>query len=140
MRDGFVGVQIRHNNFRYKIVVCHGGTMALSIKIREAGTVTIMDLAGRLWVLEQPLRQKVADLIEQGKRRVVLNLAEVNYIDSSGLGQMISIWSSIRSRNGHIVVLHPNQRIRRLLDITKLDTVFDIFGEEGEAVKAVQAD
>jgi len=112
--------------------------MALSMILRESGNVVIVDLAGRLWVLERALRQRFNELLDQGRLQFVLNLAGLNYMDSSGLGQLVSIWTSVRNRGGHIVLLRPNERILRLLDITKLNTVFEIFQDEKQALKAVQ--
>ena len=112
--------------------------MALSINLRESGGVAILDLAGRLWVLERPLRDKVNEFLEQGRRHFVLNLAGLNYMDSSGLGQLVSILTSIRNNGGHIVILQPNERIQHLFAITRLNTVFGIFMDEGEAVQAAQ--
>jgi anti-sigma B factor antagonist len=110
--------------------------MALSIDLRESGNVIIVDMSGRLWVLEPPLRQRMFGLVEQGRRSFVLNLARLNYIDSSGLGQLISIWTTIRSKDGHIVLLNPNVRVQRLFEITKLNSVFEIFFNEDEALRA----
>jgi len=112
--------------------------MALTVTLRDSEKTVIVDLVGRLWVLELPLRQTIAELLEQGRRYFVLNLAGVNYMDSSGLGQMVSIWSSTRNRGGHVVLLRPNERILHLLDITKLNTVFEIFHDERQAVQAAQ--
>ena len=109
--------------------------MPLVIKQRILSDVVIVDLTGRLWILDLPLRDLMNSLLSDGKRRFVLNLAAVDYIDSSGLGQLISIWSSIRNKNGHMTLLNPSKRVQRLFEITRLDTVFDIFEEEPEAVE-----
>lgn len=112
--------------------------MALSINLRKSEKLVIIDMAGRLWVLEKGLRQQVNELLEQNTRFFVLNFTDLNYIDSSGLGQMVAMWSSIRNRNGQIVLLNPNERIRRLLEITKLDSVFEIYYNEDQAINAVR--
>ena len=111
--------------------------MPLVIKQRILSDVVIVDLTGRLWILDLPLRDLMNSLLSDGKRRFVLNLAAVDYIDSSGLGQLISIWSSIRNKNGHMTLLNPSKRVQRLFEITRLDTVFDIFEQEPEAVEKV---
>jgi anti-sigma B factor antagonist len=88
-----------------------------------------------LWILDLPLRDLVSGLLGEGKLALVLNIAGVDYIDSSGLGQLVSIWSSVRNRGGHMTVLKPTQRVQRLFEITRLNTIFEILKNEGEAVK-----
>jgi anti-sigma B factor antagonist len=109
--------------------------MPLVIQQRNVPDVVILDLAGRLWILDLPLRDRMNALISEGKRNFVLNLTNVEYIDSSGLGQLITIWTSIRSRGGEMTVLNPTKRVQRLFDITRLDTVFQIFDKEDLAVE-----
>jgi anti-sigma B factor antagonist len=114
--------------------------MPLTITQRVAADVMILDLTGRLWILDLPLRDLMNGLLAEDRRYFVLNLAEVDYIDSSGLGQLISIWTSIRNRNGYMTVLKPNKRIQRLFDITRLNTIFDILEDEPAAIqKALKA-
>ena len=112
--------------------------MPLTIKKRSASDVTILDLTGRLWILDLPLRDLMNGLLGENHRHFVLNLRGVDYIDSSGLGQMISIWTSIRNKGGHMTVLSPTRRVDRLLDITRLNTVFEIFADENEAIQKAQ--
>src|SRR5262245_51990369 len=104
--------------------------MPLTIQQRTVSGVVVLDLTGRLWILDLPLRDRMNALINEGKRNFVLNLAKVEYIDSSGLGQLITIWTSIRNRGGQMTVLGPTKRVQRLFDITRLDTVFRIFDKE----------
>jgi anti-sigma B factor antagonist len=104
--------------------------MPLSIKTRIASGVVIVDMSGRLCFLEVALRDRVNELLEAGHREFVLNLADVPYIDSFGLGQLIAIWTSIRSKSGQMTLLRPTDRVRRLFQITKLDSVFHLSGEE----------
>src|SRR5438552_2342310 len=112
--------------------------MPLVIQQRLAGDVVILDLNGRLWILDLPLRDLLNDLLTEGKRCFVLNLTGVNYIDSSGLGQLITIWTSIRNRDGHMTILNPTKRVQRLLEITRLDAVFKILENENEAIQSVR--
>jgi anti-sigma B factor antagonist len=100
--------------------------------------VVILDLIGRLWILDLPLRDKMNSLLGGGHRHFVLNLSGVNYIDSSGLGQLISIWTSIRNKNGFLTLLGPSKRVQRLFEITRLNTVFAIFDQEDDAVRHVR--
>ena len=77
-------------------------------------------------------------LLSEGNQQFVLNLTGVDYIDSSGLGQLISIWTSIRNKNGHMTILNPAKRVERLFEITRLNTVFEILQNEDEAVQKAQ--
>src|SRR5207244_13037480 len=106
-----------------------------SIRQRNVSEVVVLDLNGGLWNFDILLRDLMNCLLGQGKRHFVLNLACVEYIDSSGLGQLISIWTSIRNKTGHMTILNPTQRVQRLLEITRLDTVFEIFQSENDAVQ-----
>ncbi len=112
--------------------------MTLLIRTRIAGDTVVLDLSGRLWVLDLPLRDQVHALLAQGCRFFILNIEEVNYIDSSGLGQLVSIWTSVRTQGGNVVLLRPTERVRRLLFITKLQMVFDVFLEEEKAALGVR--
>jgi anti-sigma B factor antagonist len=109
--------------------------MPLTISQRSASEVVILDLAGRLWILDLPLRDLMNGLISSGNRRFVLNLAGVDYIDSSGLGQLISIWTSIRNRGGQMTLLNPGKRVARLFEITRLNDVFEIVDNENDAIQ-----
>lgn len=113
--------------------------MSLTINQRSDSEVVILDLAGRLWILDLPLRDLINGLLTQGKQHFVLNLEGVSYIDSSGLGQLIAIWTSIRNRKGHMTVLNPTKRVQRLFEITRLTTVFEILQNEAEAVKIARS-
>jgi anti-sigma B factor antagonist len=114
--------------------------MSLIITIRRTGDVAILDLAGRLWVQDQPLRDQARELLEDGCKFLILNLEKVDYIDSSGLGQLVSIWTSVRSHHGNINLLSPTERVRRLLRTTALYIVFDVFDDEQRALAAVRRD
>jgi anti-sigma B factor antagonist len=109
--------------------------MALIVKQRNVSEIVVLDLVGRLWVLDLPLRDLVNGILIKGRHNFVLNLAGVDYIDSSGLGQLISIWTSIRSRAGHMTILNPSKRVQRLFDITRLKAVFEICEREPDAVQ-----
>ncbi|HEY2384014.1 MAG TPA: STAS domain-containing protein [Terriglobia bacterium] len=109
--------------------------MPLKIVQRSAEDVVILDLAGRLWILDLPLRDLTGSLLLDGKKYFVVNLAGVDYVDSSGLGQLVSMWTSIRNKGGHLAILSPTKRVEKLLEITRLDTVFTIVHAEDEAVR-----
>jgi len=108
--------------------------MPLLIRQRNVAEVVVLDLSGRLWILDLPLRDLMNRLLNEGHRKFVLNLTDVEYIDSSGLGQLITIWTSIRNRGGQMTVYNPTKRVQRLFDITRLDTVFRICEKESEAI------
>jgi len=109
--------------------------MTLMIKQRAVSEVVVLDLTGRLWILDLPLRDLMNGLLADGKRHFVVNLAGVDYMDSSGLGQLVSIWTSIRNKNGYLTLLNPSKRVRRLFEITRLHTVFEVFEQEPAAVE-----
>jgi anti-sigma B factor antagonist len=109
--------------------------MPLQIVQRGTADVVILDLTGRLWILDLPLRELVNGLLANGKRYFVLNIAGVDYIDSSGLGQMVTIWTSVRGKSGHLTVLRPTKRVQRLFEITHLNSIFEILENEDDAVR-----
>lgn len=112
--------------------------MSLAITSRIVSGVVIVDLSGRLCFLEVALSEHINELLEEGHREFVVNLADVPYIDSFGLGQLISVWTLIRDGGGHLILLRPTDRIQRLFEITKLDSVFHISLEEAQAVTSAQ--
>jgi len=105
------------------------------IQQRRISEVVILDLTGRLWILDLPLRDLMIGLLADGNHHFVLNLGAVEYIDSSGLGQLITIWSSVRNKGGHMTVLNPTKRVERLFEITRLNKVFEILQNEPEAIE-----
>ena len=111
--------------------------MDLTVTTRMVSDVVIVDLAGRLWVLDLSLRDVIKKLLDGGARHFVLNFSNLSYMDSSGLGQMLSIWTSIKNKGGHMTVLRPSERIMKLFEITRLCTVFEIFDNETAAVAMV---
>ena len=113
--------------------------MSLSIEIRQIDRVVVLELAGRVSVLEQGLRQIAWNLMERGERYFIINLADVSYLDNSGLGQLCWIYTVVRNRGGDMALLMPTSRIKKLLNITKLDTVFRCFEFETDAVVALLA-
>ena len=114
--------------------------MSLSIKTRKEDGVTILDLSGRLTIGEPVLllRDGVRGCIEDGDLRFVLNLAEVSYIDSSGLGELVSIYTTVRNREGDVKLLKLSAKAKDLLQMTKLLTVFDTFDEEADALASLK--
>src|SRR2546427_2522856 len=111
--------------------------MNLSIEIRQIDHITVLELAGRVSVLEFELKQLAEGLIARGRRFFIISLANVAYMDNSGLGQLCLIYTIARNRGGDMKLLKPTERIRRLLQITKLDTVFQSFDSEAAAIASL---
>jgi anti-sigma B factor antagonist len=112
--------------------------MALDITQREREGVTIVDLKGRITVGDEAgkLREKVSALSQAGVRNLVLNLAGVDYIDSTGLGALVVCATSLRKSEGNVKLLNLNRRNIELLVMTKLATVFEIFNDEQDAINS----
>ena len=112
--------------------------MALDIYEREREGIVILDLRGRLIVGEpvSSLREKVRELIDSGKQSIILNLAEVDYIDSTGLGGLVISFTTVKKAGGALKILNLSKRNVELLVLTKLTTVFELFGEEQDAVNS----
>jgi anti-sigma B factor antagonist len=110
----------------------------MQIHQRSVGDVTIIDLNGKMTLGEgdELLRDKVNSLISQGQKKLVLNLAEVPYIDSAGLGEIVRTYTTVSRQGGVLKLLALTKRIQDLLAITKLLTIFETFDTEDEAVKS----
>jgi anti-sigma B factor antagonist len=104
--------------------------MTCRVASRVVSGVVVIDLSGRLDFLEVSLREEVQKLLGQGSREFVINLAEVPYVDSFGLGQLITIWTSIQRLGGKMTLLWPTSQVLKLFEMTKLNTVFTIWNEE----------
>ena len=110
----------------------------MQIEERSAGDVTLLDLKGKMTLGEgdELLKDKINSLLHQGRRNVVLNLAEVPYIDSAGLGELVRTYTSISRQGGTLKLLNLTKRITDLLAITKLLTVFETHDNEADAVRS----
>jgi anti-sigma B factor antagonist len=110
----------------------------MTTKTRHAMDVTILDVSGRITLGEGNvmLREIVRDLTDQGVRKVVLNLSEVNYIDSSGIGELVRTHTTMRNRGGELKLANLSKRVDDLLQMTKLAFVFDIFRDEASALNS----
>jgi anti-sigma B factor antagonist len=106
----------------------------LTVTSRIVSDVVIFDLSGRFSFMEYGLRDQTKELMDAGHLALILNLAEVSYIDSFGVGQIFSIWTSIRAKHGQIVLLHPAAPVLTVLQATKLDTIFQVFTDEAQAI------
>ena len=112
----------------------------LDVKERQAGDVTILDLSGEVRIGEGSiaLRDSIRKLGDAGKNKVLLNLAGVKYMDSTGIGELIANYTTIRRQGGQLKLLNLTDRIQNILVITKLLTVFDSYDNEAEALKSFQ--
>ena len=113
----------------------------MQITERQVSDVTILDLKGKVTLGEgdELLKDKVNSLVNQGRRKIVLNLAEVPYLDSAGLGEVVRAYTTVSRQGGSLKLLNLTKRITDLLSITKLLTVFDTFDSEDEAVRSFSA-
>jgi anti-sigma B factor antagonist len=108
----------------------------LNIRERQAGDITVLDMAGRITIGEGSvaLRSAIRRLLEEGKKNILLNLAGVGYIDSSGIGELVSSYTAIKNQEGQLKLLSLTEKLRDLLTITKLLTVFDAYETEADAL------
>jgi anti-sigma B factor antagonist len=110
--------------------------VALAIASREVDGVTVVELSGRITLGEGSvqLRDTIRDLISKGQRHILLDLGEVSYIDSSGLGELVSAYTTARNQDATLKLLKLTKKVHDLLQLTKLYTVFDIFDDEASAI------
>ncbi|MFL6277636.1 MAG: STAS domain-containing protein [Blastocatellia bacterium] len=108
----------------------------LTINQRQAGEVTILDLSGKITIGEGSvqLREAVKDLLASGKKNILLNLGNVSYVDSSGIGELVSSYTTTSNQGGHLKLLSLGKKIKDLLMITKLLTVFQTYDDEQQAI------
>jgi anti-sigma B factor antagonist len=113
----------------------------MQIDQRAVGDVVVLDLKGRITMGEgdELLKDKVNSLVNQGHRKIVLNLAEVPYVDSAGLGEIVRTYTTVSRQGGSLKLLNLTKRITDLLSITKLLTVFETFDSENDAVRSFSA-
>jgi len=112
--------------------------VTMKVGSRQVDGVTIVDCSGRITLGEGSviLRDMVRDLLSKGNKKIVLNLAEVNYIDSSGIGELVSAFTTTKNQSGELKLLNLTKKVNDLLQITKLYTVFDVKDDEANAVKS----
>lgn len=112
--------------------------MDIKTTTRTVGDVTVVDISGRIVLGSESasLRSLVSELLSKGHNKILLNLAEVNYIDSSGLGHLVGAFTTVRKHEGELKLLKLTNKVHDLMQITKLYTVFDIRDDETDAVKS----
>ena len=110
--------------------------MSLKLNTREVKDILIIDLSGKLTMGEAvaAIRDEIHDEVNQGARKVLLNLADVSYIDSAGLGELTAAYTSVKNRGGQLKLLNLTKRVHDLMQITKLSTVFELHDDEKKAI------
>jgi anti-sigma B factor antagonist len=111
---------------------------AMKISTRKLEDVTLVDISGQIVLGPETgmLRATVHDLVSRGDKKIILNLADVNYIDSSGLGELIASYTTVRNQGGQLKLLNLTKKVQDLLLVTKLYTIFDVKESEYLAVKS----
>ena len=111
--------------------------MSMKVTTRQVDGVTILDLSGRITLGEGSvtLRDTIRDVLAKGSKHILLNLGDVSYIDSSGIGELVSAFTTTKNQGGELKLLHLTKKVHDLLQITKLYTVFDVKDDETAAVK-----
>ena len=112
--------------------------MSMKATSRQVEGVAVVDMSGRITLGEGSvvLRDTIRDLIGNGQKKILLNLGDVTYIDSSGIGELVSAFTAVRREGGELKLLNLTKKVHDLLQITKLYTVFDIKDDEAAAIKA----
>jgi len=112
--------------------------VSMEFRTRQLDDVTIVDLRGRITLGEGSVtvRETVHDLLSKGMKRILLNLGDVNYIDSSGIGELVSAFTAAKKQGGELKLLNLTKKVHDLLQITKLSTVFDVTDDETAAVRS----
>ena len=110
--------------------------MDLKVKTREVSGVTVLDLSGKITLGDGALtlREAVKDVQAKGQKKILLNLADVNYIDSAGIGDLVSAFTSVKNSGGSLKLLQLTKKVKDVLQITKLYTVFDVEDDEAAAI------
>ena len=113
--------------------------MAFTLNTRKVKDVVVVDMAGQLDAGEPVLllRNTIRRFMEDGSRKFVLNLGQVNHVDSSGLGELVTTYTSARNRDGDVKLLNLSRIAKEILQVTKLVTVFDVFDDETKAVQSL---
>jgi anti-sigma B factor antagonist len=112
--------------------------VSIKLNTRQVGDVTVLDIAGRITLGEgsSTLRDSLKELVAKGEKKILLNLGDVTYIDSSGIGELVSGFTTVTNQGGNLKLLGLNKRVKDLLQVTKLYTVFEAFEDEAVAVRS----
>ena len=112
--------------------------MSVKLSTRQVGDVTVIDASGRITLGEgsSAFRDKIKELVNAGNKKIVVNMAGVTYIDSSGIGELVSGFTTVTNQGGGLKLVNLGKRIQDLLQITKLYTVFETFDDEAAAIRS----
>ncbi len=112
--------------------------MSAKLSPRQVGDVIVVDVSGRITLGEgsSNLREGIRGMVAKGNKKILLNLADVSYIDSSGIGELVSGYTTVANQGGKLKLLNLTKRVRDLLQITKLYTVFEVFDDEAGAIRS----
>jgi len=112
--------------------------VSVKLTTRQVGDVTVVDVAGRITLGEgsATLRDAMRDMVSKNQKKILLNLGEVSYIDSSGIGELVAGFTTVTNSGGNLKLLNLNKRVKDLLQITKLYTVFDVHEDEAGAIRS----
>ena len=112
--------------------------MSVKLNTRQVGDVSVVDVAGRITLGEgsSALRDLLREMVGKGDKKILLNLGDVSYIDSSGIGELVSGFTTVTNSGGQLKLLNLNKRVKDLLQITKLYTVFDVHEDDAGAVRS----
>jgi anti-sigma B factor antagonist len=116
--------------------------MAMRATYRDSGGITVVDISGRITLGEGSalLRKTIRDLLDDNRSNILLNLADVDYIDSSGIGELVSAYTGVTKRGGSLKLLQLTKKVHDLLQLTKLFTVFDVYSDERTAIRSFRLD
>ena len=114
--------------------------MSMKATIRRVDSVMVVDISGRITLGEgcAQLRELIRDQLSKGNKKLLLNLADVTYIDSSGIGELVSAYTAVSNQGGQLKLLNLTKKVHDLLQITKLYTVFDIHDDEAKAIASFE--
>ena len=112
--------------------------MSVKLSTRQVGDVSVIDVSGRITLGEgsSALRDTLRDMVSKGQKKILLNLGEVSYIDSSGIGELVSGFTTVANQGGQLKLLSLTKRVKDLLQITKLYTVFEVFEDQASAIQS----
>jgi anti-sigma B factor antagonist len=112
--------------------------VSVKLSTRQVGNVSVVDVAGRITLGEgsAALREMLRDMVAKNQNKILLNLGDVTYIDSSGIGELVSAYTTVANTGGQLKLLNLNKRVKDLLQITKLYTVFEVKEDEADAIRS----
>ena len=114
--------------------------MAIQATCRQINDVSIVDFSGKITLGDGSalLRKTIRELVDNGQKKIIISLYDVDYIDSSGIGELVSAYTTVKGRGGDLKLLHLTKKVHDLLQLTKLYTVFDVYSEESAALGSFQ--